>query len=166
MGNPSESDTAKVGGNGAAPVDGDGEQFITVTIADQLFGIPASVVHDVLAPQQLTPIPLAPKEVAGSLNLRGRIVTVINVRLGLGLEAREQSDSMYVAVEHKGELYSLMIDSVGEVLTLPMDSFERNPVTLDPRWREVSGGIYRLDNQLLVVLDVGVLLGFSVRTAA
>ena len=73
---------------------------------------------------------------------------------------------MYVAAEHKGELYSLMIDSVGDVLTLPMDSFERNPVTLDPRWREVSGGIYRLDDQLLVVLDVGVLLDFSIRIAA
>ena len=153
--------------NGAARPDGDGEQYITMTIAEQLFGIPVLVVHDVLAPQSTTPIPLATPQVAGALNLRGRIVTAIDVRRSLGLATRvEAAEYQYVVVEHKSELYSLMIDAVGEVLTLPIDSYERNPVTLDPKWREVSNGIYRLDGQLLIVLDVESLLDLEGAAAA
>lgn len=142
-------------------------EFVTMTIAGQLFGIPVLTVQDVLGPQKITRIPLAPREVAGALNLRGRIVTAIDVRLRLDLEPRDADDrGMSVVVEHKGELYSLMIDSVGEVLTLPAERFERNPPTLDTRWREVSGGIYRLDDQLLIVLEVDQLLDFTKAIAA
>ncbi len=65
---------------------------------------------------------------------------------------------MSVVVDHKGELYSLIVDSVGEVMSLPTEAYERNPATLDPRWRDVSGGIYRLQGKLLVVLEVSRLL--------
>jgi purine-binding chemotaxis protein CheW len=68
---------------------------------------------------------------------------------------------MSVVVDMKGELYSLMVDSVGEVLSLPAAKFERNPPTLDPLWREFSNGIYRLEDKLLVVLDVPRLLDFT-----
>jgi purine-binding chemotaxis protein CheW len=146
---------------------GDTHEFVTMTIADQLFGIPVLTVHDVLGPQKITRIPLAPREVAGALNLRGRIVTAIDVRLRLGLEPRPEDEAgMSVVVEHKGEPYSLMIDSVGEVLSLPAERFERNPPTLDPRWREVSSGVYRLDDQLLIVLEVDRLLDFAQALAA
>src|ERR687884_1976854 len=75
--------------------------FVTVTIADQLFGIPVLQVQDVLGPQRITRIPLAPPEVAGSLNLRGRIVTAVDVRLCLGLEKRPADQpGMSVVVEH------------------------------------------------------------------
>jgi purine-binding chemotaxis protein CheW len=73
---------------------------------------------------------------------------------------------MSVVVEYRGEPYSLLIDSVGEVLSLDDTAFERNPVTLDPRWREVSDGIYRLDGELMVVLDVKRLLDLDVAKAA
>lgn len=142
-------------------------QYVSIVIADQTFGIPVLIVHDVLGPQRITRIPLAPPEVAGSLNLRGRIVTAIDVRLRLGLEKRPTDEpGMSVVVEHSGEFYSLMVDGVGEVLTLSGAGFERNPATLDPRWREISIGIYRLDNQLLVVLDVDRLLDFARSEAA
>ncbi len=138
------------------------KQFVSVTIAGQLFGIPVLMVHDVLAAQRITHIPLAPREVAGSLNLRGRIVTAIDVRLRLGLDRRPQDQpGMSVVVEHGGELYSLMVDSVGEVLNLSDEDFERHPPTLDPLWREMSNGIYRLNDKLLIVLDVEHLLNFS-----
>ncbi len=68
---------------------------------------------------------------------------------------------MYVVVEHDEELYSLMVDTVGEVMDLPSDAFERPPTTLEPRWREVASGIYRLEGQLLLVLDVERLLDFD-----
>ena len=73
---------------------------------------------------------------------------------------------MSIVVDHNGELYSLMVDSVGEVLSVSDRDFERNPATLDPLWRDISVGIYRLDENLLVVLDVSRLLDFSTRIAA
>jgi purine-binding chemotaxis protein CheW len=145
--------------------------FVSVVIGDQLFGIPVLEVRDVLASQRITRVPLAPPEVAGSLNLRGRIVTAIDLRTRLGLPERSAEESngkarMSVVVDHGGELYSLVVDSVGEVLSLSEANFERNPATLDARWREVSGGIYRLDGSLLVVLDVSRLLDISSRLEA
>lgn len=139
------------------------EDFVTAIIANQLFGIPVLQVQDVLGPQKITRIPLAPPEVAGSLNLRGRIVTAIDVRMRLGLPPRATDGKpvMSIVVDHKGELYSLMVDNVGEVLSLSHTDFERHPATLDQRWREISTGIYRLKETLLVVLDVSKLLNFA-----
>jgi purine-binding chemotaxis protein CheW len=145
----------------------DHRDFVSVTIADQVFGIPVLQVQDVLGTQRITRIPLAPAEVAGSLNLRGRIVTAIDIRVRLRLAPRaEGKQAMSVVVDHGGELYSLLVDSVGEVLSLDSGDAERNPATLDPIWREVSAGIYRLDGNLLVVLDVAKVLDFSARAAA
>ncbi len=145
----------------------DTQDYVTMYIEGQMFGIPVLTVQDVLAPQKITRIPLAPPEVAGSLNLRGRIVTAIDVRKRLRLKSREdQRKGMSVVVDMGGELYSLMVDSVGEVLSLPSSGFERNPPTLDPLWREFSAGIYRLDGKLLVVLDVPRLLDFTKTEAA
>jgi purine-binding chemotaxis protein CheW len=141
--------------------------FVTMTIADQLFGIPVLQVRDVLGPQRITRVPLAPPEVGGSLNLRGRIVTAIDVRCRLSLPQRPaEMREMSVVVDHGGELYSLIVDSVGEVLSLPGSAFEPNPATLDPQWRDVATGIYRLDGALLVVLDVSRLLTFASLEAA
>ena len=138
------------------------QDFVTMIIEGHLFGIPVLTVQDVLGVQKITRIPLAPKEIAGSLNLRGRIVTAIDVRLRLDLDPRPPEEkAMSVVVDQGGELYSLMVDSVGEVLSLPSAKFERNPPTLDSKWREFSLGIYRLEENLLVVLDVGRLLDFN-----
>lgn len=139
------------------------QDYVTMYIQGQMFGIPVLTVRDVLGPQNITRIPLAPPEVAGSLNLRGRIVTTIDVRLRLKLPKQNEAEDqgMSVAVEHGGELYSLRVDQVGEVLSLPAANFERNPPTLDSSWREFSAGIYRLADKLMVVLDVGRLLDFS-----
>ncbi len=142
-------------------------EFVSVTVAGQLFGVPVLQVQDVLGPQRITRIPLAPKEVAGSLNLRGRIVTAIDLRTRLRLPRLPEGEmGMSVVVDHGGELYSIIVDSVGEVLSLDPETAERNPPTLDPAWREVSGGIYRLEYTLLVVLNVARVLEFSVRAEA
>ncbi|HEY8353042.1 MAG TPA: chemotaxis protein CheW [Sphingomonadales bacterium] len=140
--------------------------FVTVRLAGQLMGIPVMAVHDVLASHKITPIPLAPHAVAGVLNLRGRIVTAIDLRARLGLPPRAANEPhMSIVVDHGGEPYSLLIDSVGEVLSLSGANFERNPVTLDPRWQEVSSGIYRLDGELMVVVDVERLIDFGLAAA-
>ena len=138
------------------------QEYVTILIADQLFGIPVLEVHDVLRGLSLTKIPLAPAEVAGALNLRGRIVTAINVRKRLGLpELESEGKGMSIVVEHHGEPYSLMIDNVGEVLSLNLDDLQPTPVTLNTRWKEVSGGVYRLEDKLLVVLQIERLLDFA-----
>ncbi len=146
---------------------GETEEFVTFTIAGQLFGIPVLQIQDVLSSYQITPIPLAPPEITGSLNLRGRVVTAIDVRLRLGLSARpKDAESMSIVAENEGELYSLMVDSVGEVLALSQSAYERNLPTLDPEFRAFSDGIYRLDKKLLVVLDVNRLLDYERSEAA
>ena len=156
--------------NGVKPDDHESDdrvEYVTMMIAGQLFGIPVLQVQDVLGPQRITHIPLAPPEVAGSLNLRGRIVTAIDVRLRLGLEAKPRDDhDMSIVVDHGGELYSLMVDGVGEVVTVSTRAFDHNPATLDPIWRDVSAGIYQLNEQLMVVLDVSRLLNFATLEAA
>ena len=135
--------------------DDQSREFLTIIIANQRFGIPILQVQDVLGEQTVTKIPLAPAEVAGSLNLRGRIVTAIDVRCRLNIEPRGSAHSeMGVVVEHEYELYSLIIDGVGDVLKLKNENFEATPATLDPLWREISSGIYRLEDELLVILDV------------
>lgn len=142
-------------------------EFVTIYVGNQLCGIPVLKVRDVLGPQKITRVPLAPPEVAGLLNLRGRIVTAIDLRRHLGLEARPAEDKgMSVVVEQRGELYSLMVDSVGEVLNLPEAAYERNPATLDPLWRRFSEGVYRLDAGLLVVLNGDSLLDYADKAAA
>jgi purine-binding chemotaxis protein CheW len=141
--------------------------YVTMSIGGQLFGIPVLKVQDVLGSQTITRVPLAPIEVAGSLNLRGRIVTAVDVRLRLGLPKRDSDKAaMSVVVEHEGELYSLLVDSVGEVLSLESRDYQRNPPTLNPRLREFSDGIYRLNDSLLVVLSVSSLLNFGNRVDA
>jgi purine-binding chemotaxis protein CheW len=143
-------------------------EFVTFRLAKKLLGIPVLSVHDVLKQQPITRTPLAPDWIAGVLNLRGRIVTAIDLRCRLGLPARTSSDGkgMSIVIEHRGEPYSLLIDQIGEVLTLEDSQFERNPVTLDAMWRQISGGIYRLDEELMVVLDVHQLLEINLAEAA
>ncbi len=147
--------------------DRDLNEFVTGMVGGQLFGLPIRRVQDVFIPERLTRVPLAPPEIAGVLNLRGRIVTLIDMRLRLGL-GRPDTDSpaMAIGVEARGESYGLLIDSVGEVLKLDESACERNPINLDPRLASVSGGIYRLEGQLLMVLDVDRVLDIAAKAAA
>lgn len=135
------------------------EQFLSFSLAGQMFGVPILQVNDVLGPHKITRAPLAPPAVAGVMNLRGRIVTAIDVRQCLGQPPRGAEDGhMGVVIDSGGELFSLMIDTVGDVLSLAADTFESVPVTLDATWRGVSSGIHKLKDGILLVLDVPQLL--------
>ena len=130
-------------------------EYVTVLIGGQLFGLPISQVQDVFMPDRLARVPLASAEVAGVLNLRGRIVTAFDMHCRLGLGKRETDrPAMAVGIEFHGESYGLLIDSVGEVLKLAESNREPVPVNLDPHLARVAAGVHRLDKQLLVVLDV------------
>jgi purine-binding chemotaxis protein CheW len=130
-------------------------EFVTLAIDGQLFGVPILRVQDVFIPERLTRVPLAGPEIAGVLNLRGRIVTAIDMRRRLGLPARSgASPAMAIGVELNGESYGLLVDSVGEVLKLDDARREANPVNLVPHLARVAAGVHRLDSELLVILDV------------
>lgn len=138
------------------------EEYVTVTIGDQLFGLPIHEVQDVFVPDTITLVPLAAREVAGVLNLRGRIVTAIDMRKRLGLPERSENETqMAVGMEYNGESYGLIIDSVGEVHRLGQETYEQNPANLDPRWALISAGVHRLDGTLMVVLDVTKVLALG-----
>ena len=141
------------------------EDYVTFKVEGQLFGIPVLRVQDILKPDRIAPVPLAPRAVKGSINLRGRIVTVIDVRIRLGLEPRDDIDeSMGVTVEQDNDLYTLLVDKIGDVIGLSRDCYEKNPGTLDPLWREFSNGVFRLDEELMVVLDIDRLLDLNSKT--
>ena len=132
---------------------------VAIRVGDQDFGVPVTQVRDVLRHQHLTPVPLAPCAVAGLLNLRGRIVTAIDLRIRLGLPPRVAgSDATHIVVENSGELYALVVDSVGEVLPVEERRWETAPLGLDPQWRAVASAVRRTAQGLLVLLDIARLL--------
>ena len=140
-------------------------EYVTVTIGDHMFGLPIFRVQDVFVPVGLTRVPLAPPEVAGILNLRGRVVTAIDMRSRLDFGEREPGTPvMAIGIEFKGESYGLLVDAVGEVMQLHNSACEAKPTNLDPRLSRVAAGIYRLEGQLMVVLDVDRVL--DIRSSA
>src|SRR5438046_8490700 len=136
-------------------IEGTVAEYVTAVIGGQLFGLPISRVQDVFMPERLTRVPHSSSGIAGVLTLRGRIVTVVDMRARLGLpRADDGKPPMAVGVDLRGESYGLLIDTIGEVLRLSEDGREENPVNLDPRMGKLAGGVHRLDGQLMVVLDV------------
>jgi purine-binding chemotaxis protein CheW len=136
-------------------------EYVTIRVGGQLFGIPVLDVHDILRKQPITKVPLAQKEIAGIMNIRGCIVTVINVHTCLDLPPHDPTKKiMNLVISYQGEQYSLQVDSVGEVMSLSSGLYEKNPPTLKESWRQVSDGIYRLQDELLIVLNVEQLLSF------
>lgn len=138
-----------------------GEQFVTFLIEDQMFGVPALAVRDVLRQQQLTKVPLARPEIAGAINLRGHIVTAIDVRARLGSSARPSGAGfMCVVVEADGESYCLLVDAVGDVISVQASEIESSPGSLQASWINVVRGVTRTGGQLVLILDVRQLLEF------
>ena len=146
---------------------GDTIEYVTVMVGEQIFGLPIDRVHDVFIASALTDVPLAPREIVGLLNLRGRVVTAMCLRRRLGLPDRaEDGRNMAVGLEHQGESYGLLVDQVGEVMKLSADTHEPSPVHMDPRWVKLSRGVHRLDEKLLIILDVDAVLSLEVQSQA
>lgn len=136
-------------------------EFVTFRIGDQLFGLSVIEIHDVFRPAKMTPVPLSGSEIAGVLNLRGRIVTAIDARSRLGLPPREKKSEIQglaIGVEHAGESFGMIIDEIGDVVRLEEADMEQNPVNLDATWSSVSRGVYRLGDRLLVIMDIDRML--------
>ena len=147
-------------------------EYVTFAAAGQLFGLPIERVQDVFKPTNITRVPLAGTEIAGVLNLRGRIVTAIHLSARLDLagggaaSSPKTSAAMAIGIEFNSESFGLIVDSVGEVLKLAAGDREPNPINLDRKLGRVSSGVFRLDGELLVVLDVDRLLDLGAEAAA
>jgi purine-binding chemotaxis protein CheW len=136
--------------------------IVAIRVGNQDFGVPVMQVRDVLRHQHLTPVPLAPRAIAGLLNLRGRIVTAIDLRTRLGLPAQAAgSETVDVVVENGGEVYALVVDSVGDVMPVDEHQLETVPPSLDPQWRAVASAVYPTRAGLVVLLDIARLLDIA-----
>jgi len=148
---------------------GRGRQFVTIRLGGQLFGLPIDRVQDVFIPDNFSFVPLARSEIAGVLNLRGRILTAIDLSRALGVEAVNQNNAERpaVSVNHANESYGLLTDTVGEVVTPGGEAFEPNPVNRDAEWARVSAGTCQLEAELMAILDIDRLIeGLLGRDAA
>jgi purine-binding chemotaxis protein CheW len=129
-------------------------QFSTFFIADLFFGVDVLHVQEVLRFQPMTPVPQAPDVVEGLINLRGQIVTAIDMRRRLQMEKLGGGQSpMNIVVSTPDGAVSLLVDEIGDVLDMDAANYERPPDNLDPAARELISGVYKMKNSLLLVLD-------------
>jgi purine-binding chemotaxis protein CheW len=131
-------------------------QFCTFYLDKLLFGVELEKVQEVIRYLEITEIPLAPRVVSGLMNLRGQIVTGLDLRRRLDLADRpEEMQPMNVVIRSTDGAVSLQVDEIGDVVEVTEESFERPPETLQGRVREVILGVHKLEKQLMHVLDTG-----------
>ena len=129
-------------------------QFVTFEVAGQFFGVDVDAVQEVLSYSEYTPVPLAPSPVGGLFNLRGQVIAAIDLRVQLGLPPRTGTGAaMNVIVRTEDESVSLLVDRIGEVVTLHTDLFEPPPDTLHGPSRHLITGAFKLDGRLMLALD-------------
>ena len=147
--------------------DTDITEFVTFTIAGQIFGLPIERVQDVFKPVRMTRVPLAGAEIAGVLNLRGRIVTAIDMRNRLEVKKRKAATRRWRSASKRRANRSVFWSMrLARCSSCPTREREPNPVNLDRKLAALSAGVYRLDGQLLVVLDVDRVLDLRGEAAA
>ena len=141
-------------------------QFSTFVVDRLLFGVEVEKVQEVIRYQEMTRVPLAPPVVKGLINLRGQIVTAVDLRRRLGLRERAATDlPMNVVVRHEDGAVSLLVDEISDVLEVEEEAFELPPGTLSGEARELIRGDYKLKDTLLIALDTDKTLNL-VTTAA
>lgn len=138
------------------------KQFSTFLVDRLLFGVAVEKVQEVIRYQEMTRVPLAPPVVKGLINLRGQIVTAIDLRRRLGLRERPASDlPMNVVIRHNDGAVSFLVDEIGDVLEVEEESFELAPGTVALQARELIQGVYKLKNTILIVLDTEKVLDLA-----
>jgi purine-binding chemotaxis protein CheW len=137
----------------------DERQYCTFLLDGHYFGIDVLQVQEVIRHQEATRVPLAPALVRGLINLRGQIVTAIDLRRRLDLPDRPDGElPINVVVRTDDGAVSLLVDEIGDVLRVPEEAFEQPPETLRGPARELVRGAYKLDGRLLLALDLDRLL--------
>ncbi len=130
-------------------------QYATFKVGENTFGVDVRVVQEVLRPHPITRVPLAPPAIAGLINLRGQVVTAVDLRQRLGLPPNDgERESMNVVARLGDGVVSLLVDSIGDVIEVDEADFEAPPETLTGPSRGLVLGAYKLDSTLLLALDV------------
>ena len=141
-------------------------QFCTFFLDGLRFGVDVQKVQEVVPYQEMTRVPLAPSMVQGLLNLRGQIVTGIDLRRRLELAERPTGSlPMNVVLRAEDSPVSFLVDEIGEVIEVAADAWERPPETLQGRVRELIQGVYPLQEELLLVLDTAKTLDLNQDTS-
>lgn len=138
-------------------------QYVTFWLGEQFLGLPVESVQEIIFPQRESPIPMAPHFVSGLLNLRGHVITSIDLRQRLSVagERDPEKTAMNIVVKDNGELFSLIVDEIGDVLTISSEKCAPVPSTLDSTWRECALNVCKLSDSILVVLDTRKILNIA-----
>lgn len=152
--------------NTAQGIERSSDQFSTFFVADLFFGVDVLQVQEVLRHQPMTPVPQSPDVIEGLINLRGQIVTAIDMRRRLKLPCRPvELSPMNIVVSGSDGAVSLLVDEIGDVIQVDASTFELPPANLNPIAKLIVRGVYKLNHQLLLVLDaertVDLSLGIS-----
>jgi len=130
------------------------QQFCTFYVDRQFFGVPVQQVQEVIRYQEMTRVPLASNVIQGLINLRGQIVTALDLRRRLDLEERPKGKlPTNVVVRTADGVVSLLVDEIGDVVNVEPETYERPPETLSGVARDLITGVYKLKERLLLILD-------------
>jgi len=141
-------------------------ELLTCRVGDQWLGLQVKQVREVVAPQPCTEMPLSPDAVMGLINLRGRVITQLDVRKVIGLPDRETKTYRVAIVETlSGEDFGLVMDEVGEVVDLDPSLFEKTPKTLDRIWQDVSEGVLKQEDRVVVLVNVERFIAMTIPQA-
>lgn len=138
------------------------DQFCTFVVDGVYFGVDVLKVQEVIRYQDMTRVPLAASVIRGLINLRGQIVTAIDLRRRLGMKDRAEGElPMNVVVRTAEGAMSLLVDEIGDVVTVDEEAFERTPETLTGVSRDLLKGVYKLKDRLLLIMDTEKAVGLS-----
>ena len=139
---------------------GETSQLCGFKIMDGQYAIPVLEVQEVVKPQKVTPVPLGPAYVDGLINLRGQIVTAINLRVMFGLPRNENAESSYmnIIVRSGDGLYALVVDEIMDVMDISNTTFEETPDMIDDKLKDYIRGVFKLEKKLLTLLNLDKIL--------
>lgn len=142
-------------------------ELLTCRIGEQWVGFRVQQVREVVIRQRRTYMPMAPSAVAGLINLRGKVITEIEVRRVVGLPDRAEDELFHVAIVEtlSGEDFGLIVDDVGEVIVLDEDLFESTPRSLNDVWRQVSDGVLKQEDRVLLLVNVDRFIALTIPNA-
>jgi len=137
------------------------QQLCGFRIGNDYYAVSILDVQEVIRPQQVTNIPLAAQHLQGLINLRGQIVTAVNLKKLFGLDEDYDEDYMNVIVKHNSSLFALVVDEILDILNVDQDEFEETPETLRESLRSFVRGVFKLDAKLIILLDLEKIIAHS-----
>lgn len=137
------------------------ESYFTVFAGGEAFGLSVLQAQTIFRITSVTPIPLGPADIVGLVNLRGKIVTAVSLRRRLGVPMDDVHNALAICIEHKGENFALIVDEVGDVLTLDQSMKVQIPAHFDPARSRLMTGLYKVGNLLIPALNIGALFDFT-----